>query len=219
MRQQFRYGERGDSRHENHHDAAIDTGHGQGHDNFPEAHPPVRAQVLCRLDKGGVHLLQRVVDGVNHKRQVVVTESEEQRSLAQWQPEDIEQLHGSHGTEEEINPHRQYKQHRHHFRRLEILSSHEIGGRIADEETYRGIEDRYHERIQESLYRLAMREELREVTEREMPLNVREGIYTDQEQRQHHEEKHKQHIWPSPCPTRRSYLKYLIHCFTSFLVY
>jgi hypothetical protein len=56
-----------------------------------------------------------------------------------------------------------------------------------------------------------MREELREVTEREMPLNVREGIYADQEQRQHHEHQHEEDIWPSPCPTRRYYLKNLTH--------
>ena len=211
MRQQFCDGEGRDGRHKHHYDTTIHTRHRQRNNHFPETLPTAGAQVLRRLDERVVHLLQRVVYRVNHKGQVVVAEAEEQCSFAQRQTAHIEQFHGGHRTQQEVNPHRQDEQHRHHLGCTEILLRHDVRRRIAHEQTDDCVKDRYHERIQEGLYRLSMGKELREVAQGEVAFDIRERIHTDQNQRQYHEHRHEQDIRPCPRPTRRSYLKYLIH--------
>ena len=93
MREQLSDSEGRYCRHEHHHYTRVDTRHAQRQNNLGEHVRLVRAQVLRCLDERTIHLLQRIVDGVDHERQVVVAHTEQQGALAQRQAEHMEQLH------------------------------------------------------------------------------------------------------------------------------
>ena len=211
MCQEFGDGEGGDGGHEDHDDTAIDARHGERDDDFPEAGPAVGTEVLRRFDEGVVHLLQGVIDRVDHERQVVVAKAEKECAFAQWESAHIEELDRSDRPQQEIDPHGQDEEHRHHFRRLEVFLGHDIRRRIADEEAYGGIEHRDHERIEEGLDGLMMGEELHEVAYREVAVDIGEGIDADEDERQDDEHRHEEDVRPSPSAARGEYLNELAH--------
>ena len=191
MREQFGDSEGADGGHKDHDNTAIDSRHRERYDDLPEAFPAVGAEVLRRLHERVVHFLECIVDGVNHERQVVVAQTEEQRSLSQRQSEHIEQFDRSYGAEQEVYPHWQYKEHRHHFRRPEIRGCHDISSRVPDQETDEGIENRNHQRVEKRADGFAMGEELRKIAQCEVTVDIRKGIDGDEHQRQNDKQRHE----------------------------
>ena len=185
--QQFGDGEGGDGGHEYHQDAACHAGHGEGQYHLEELLPGRCAEVFRRLDVAAVHLLQGVVDGVDHERDEVVYHSEEQGSFAQGQVGEVEECHGGEGSHQDVDPHGQDEEHHHGGGVLHPGLREDVGGGVAQQDAEQRVEEGDADGVDEGVDGLGVRQELLEVVEREPAVFIGEGEHHDEHQGQHHE--------------------------------
>ena len=139
-RQQFGDSEGGDGWHEYHQNATRYARHGEGQDDLEELLPRRCSQVFGCFDIAAVHLLQGVVDRVNHEWDEVVDHTEQEGALTQRKVGKIEEGHGGKCAHQDVYPHRQNEEHDDGVCILHPGLCQNIGGRIAQQNAEQGVE-------------------------------------------------------------------------------
>ena len=124
-----------------------------------------------------IHLLQRVVNRINHKGDKVVYHTEYQCSLAQRYTKKVEQGNRSKGTHKNIYPHRQDKQYDHRLGTVQLTVTQYPCCRITQQNTNKGGNDSNTDRIYKGIDCFRMFEELLKIGECQMTAIIGKGIY------------------------------------------
>ena len=141
--------------------------YGQGHGHFGEHLGRTCPEVLRSLDIRLVHLLEGVVDRINHKRQEVVNHTEDECSLPQRQPQEVEKRDCGKGADEHIYPHRQDEEHHGHLGTVEFRIAQYPIRRIAQQQAEHSRNQRHLNGIRKGVQILGSGEEALEVREGE----------------------------------------------------
>ena len=205
-RKQFRNGEGGDGGHEYHQNATSHARHGEGKDDFDELLPGRCAQVFGCLYVAAVHLLQRIIDWVNHEWDEVVDHTKQECAFAQREVGEIEERHGSECAHQDVHPHGQDEEHHDGVGVFHLGLGQNIGSRITQQNAEQGVEKGNADRIHEGIDGFLVRQEFLEIVERQTPVLIGKCEHYDENQRQHHEYCRKDGVWNRPALSRRDKL-------------
>ena len=205
-RQQFGDSEGRDGWHEYHQDATCYARHGEGQDDLEELLPRRCSQVFGCFDIAAVHLLQGVVDGVNHEWDEVVDHTEQEGALTQRKVGKIEEGHGGKCAHQDVYPHRQNEEHDDGVGILHPGLCQNIGGRIAQQNAEQGVENGDAYRIHKGVDGFGVCQELLEVVERQGSVLIGKCEHYDEKQWQYHKYRCKDGVRYRPALSRRDKL-------------
>ena len=202
-RQELRDGEGRDGWHEHHQYAARHARHGEWQHYLEELLPWGGAQVFGCLDVAAVHLLEGIVDRVNHERDEVVYHTKQQGSLAERKVGEVEERHGGEGAHQDVDPHRQDEEHHDGVGIFHLGLGQDIGRRIAQQDAEQGVEKGDADGVHKGVDGLRVSQKLLEVVEGNGAILIGECEHHDEYQRQYHEYRSKDGVWYRPTLARR----------------
>ena len=139
-------------------------------------------QVFCCLDVAAVHLLQRIVDRVNHEWDEVVNHTKQECALAQRKVGKVEQCHGGECSYQDVHPHRQDEEHHDGIGILHLGLREDIRCRIAQQDTEQGVEKGDSDGIHKGIDGFGMRQKFLEIIERDVTVLIGEREEHDEQQ-------------------------------------
>ena len=205
-RQELRDGEGRDGWHEYHQDATSHARHGEWQNYLEELLPRGGTQVFGCLDVAAIHLLEGIVDRVNHERDEVVYHTKQQGSLAERKVGKVEERHGGEGAHQDVDPHRQDEEHHDGVGIFHLGLGQDIGRRIAQQDAEQGVEKGDADGVHKGVDGLRVSQKLLEVVEGKSAVLISECEHHDENERQYHEYRRKDGVRYRPTLARKKKL-------------